>query len=454
MRIRACLATLALALSAATVGATTAGAAQAPQPRPADETTVSQNALRDGWDQNEPGLSPATVSGGSFGQLFATHVDGQVYAQPLVVDSPGTSGSPTSTSVIVGTESDSVYSLDGTTGQVNWQTSLGAPWLSSVNGCMDLTPLIGITSTPVYDPSTGTVFVVAVVTGPAGQTNTESTTSPEFDLFALNEQTGAVKWQKAISGSPANAPSQTFSARYERQRAGLLLMRDSQGNPWVYMAFGSVCDMGSYDGYVAGVNTTDQSQTLWTDETGTADDEAGIWMAGGGLVSDGPGRIIFSTGNGVSPPPGSGSPTPSELGDSVVRLDVQADGSLKADDFFSPANAPALAAADRDYGSGAPIGLPAGTSTYPDLIVQAGKDGRVYLLNGQSLGGRNATADSALSESGPYGGQWGHPAAFAGGDGSDYVYYSGTGWGASDFLRVLKLNPGSQPRPPPLLRDG
>jgi len=444
MRIGACLAVLALTISAGTAAtAMTTPTALAAQ-RPADETTVSQNQLRDGWDPNEPGLSPATVSGGSFGQLFKTPVDGQVYAQPLVIDNPG----PTpGTTVIAATENDTVYSIDGATGAVKWQQNLGTPWASSVTGCGDLTPQIGITSTPVYDPATGMLYVVAVVTN-----GNPTTTSPQFVLFALNEQTGAVNWQKAIAGSPVNAPSITLNPEWERQRAGLLEMTDSHGDPWIYMAFGSVCDKGTYDGYVAGVNvgtTAQGTETLWVDETGSASDEGGIWQSGGGLVSDGPGRIVFTSGNGVSPPAGPGSPAPSELGDAVIRLNVQADGSLKAGDFFSPANAPTLAATDRDFGSGGPIGLPAGTSSYPDLIVQAGKDGRVYLLNGQSLGGRGATTDTPLSESGPYGGQWGHPAAFAGSNGTEYVYYSGTGYASSDFMRVLKLD-ASNPAVPQL----
>src|SRR5262249_52781229 len=127
-----------------------------------------------------------------------------------------------------------------------------------------------------------------------------------------------------------------------------------------------------------------------------------------------------------------------QLGDAVIRLDIQPDGSLQAGDFFSPANAPSLAATDRDLGSGGVVGLPFGTSTYPRLLVQAGKDGRMFLLNADALGGRNATTDHAVNVSGPYGGQWGHPAAFASSAGG-YVYYTGTGYAAADYLRVMRL---------------
>jgi hypothetical protein len=421
MRVATCITAAALALASTMAAIQFASAGV----RPHDVTTVSQNTLRDGWDPNEPGLSPATVGGGSFGQLFATHVDAQVYAQPLIVDQPTGGGGPT-TDVIVATENNTVYSLNGTTGAVQWTSHLDSPWLSSVNKCGDINPLIGITSTPVYDPASQTLYVVAVTTG-----GNESIATPTVKLFALDEQTGTVKWNTAIGGSPVNAPKLTFNAAWERQRPGLLMM-----NGWVYMGFGSYCDFGSYVGYVAGVHTTDHSQTLWSAETGSASDQAGIWHAGGGLVSDGPGRIFLTTGNGVSPAPSTGSPTPSELGDSVVRLSVGSTGVLSASDFFSPANAPALDQADVDFGSGGPMVLPFTTSAHAGLLVQAGKDGRVFLLDTHALGGRNATTDHPVSMTGPYGGQWGHPAAFGGSGGNDYVYYVGE----NDYLRVLKFD--------------
>src|SRR5215469_8304463 len=405
--------------------------------KPNSETTVSQNLLRDGWDQNEPGLSPAVVRGGKFGQLFATKVTGQVFAQPLVVDNPATASSD----VIVATEDDWVYRLDGATGHVLKSTQLGTWWSYTVNGCKNIWPDIGITSTPVYDPSTGIVYVVAVVTN-----GNPTVTTPTVELFALNEQTLAVEWSKSISGTAVNDPKQKFNAAWERQRAGLLLM-----NGWIYAAFGSYCDGGTYSGFISGVNVANQgkSSTLWSDEAGSPDanPQAGIWQSGSGLMSDGPGRIFFASGNGTSPPPGpGGSHTPTELGDAVARLAVGSDGSLSPADFFSPANAPSMDANDVDFGSGGPVGLPFGTSTYPHLLVQAGKDGRVFLLNRDSLGGRqqgpNGT-DKPVSMSGPFGGQWSHPAAFAGvnpdGTAADYVYVVGK----NDYLRALKLTGSS-----------
>jgi Abnormal spindle-like microcephaly-assoc'd, ASPM-SPD-2-Hydin/PQQ-like domain len=417
---------------AAAVVTSVAAPITADGPARADEVTISQDQLRTGWDQNEPNLSPATLKGGTFGQLFATSVAGQVYAQPIVVTPPAGGQS-----VIVATEQDNVYSLNPETGAINWQLNLGPYWPSSVVGCGDLTPDIGVTSAPVYDPASGTVYLTAVVNdGP-------SLYEPHTYLVAINAQTGQRDWQVPVQGAPVNDPSRPFDPLTERQRAGLLLMPNSDGTASVYMAFASYCDYAPYVGYVAGVNTSTHALTLWSAEAGLTDNQGGIWLGGGGLMSDGSGRIFVTTGNGVSPAAGAGTNPPSELGDSVVRLGVQADGSLAAQDFFSPANAPALDAADRDFGSGGPVALPFGTSTYSHLLVQAGKDGRVFLLNRDGLGGRGATTDKPVSVSGPYAGQWGHPAAFAGTGGNDYVYYVGS----NDYLRALKFNASTASKP-------
>jgi predicted lipoprotein with Yx(FWY)xxD motif len=121
----------------------------------------------------------------------------------------------------------------------------------------------------------------------------------------------------------------------------------------------------------------------------------------------------------------------------VVRLAVQPGGSLVAQDFFAPANAPVLAAHDQDFGSGGPIALPFGTSAHPNLLMEAGKDGRIFLLDRDNLGGRNATTDHPVYVTPTaYEGQGGHPAAFAGSGGADYIYYHG----GTDFTRAFKFN--------------
>ena len=309
-----------------------------------NDSTASVNDLRTGWDRHEPALSPSAVASSQFGQVFSTSVNGQVYAQPLVIGS----------TVIVTTENDWVYGLNAATGAIEWSTSLGTPW--AIPNCTDLTPNIGITSTPVYDPTTGLVYVMALV----------KTTYLSWHLFGINVQTGVITLNRGISGHPSNDSDITFNARDEGQRAGLLLLHG-----WVYASFASHCDNSPWVGYVAGVNVAGHKKsTLWTDEAGVTDDEAGIWQGGGGLLSDGPGRIFVTSGNGISPPPGPGDAPPGQLAESVIRLAQQPNGTLVAQDFFSPANAPTLDNGDLDFGSGGPVGFPVGTTAYPHILAR------------------------------------------------------------------------------------
>ncbi|MGW5664935.1 choice-of-anchor D domain-containing protein [Streptomyces sp. NPDC003758] len=351
------------------------------------------------------------MSSSDFGQQFSTAVDGQVYAQPLVVGK----------TVVAATENNKVYGLDSATGKINWTVNLGAPWPASAIGCGDLQPNLGVTSTPVYDAATKTVYLTAKVNdGP-------DTQHPNWYIHALDAASGVERggWPVKVQGAPVNDPSHPFNAFTAGQRPGLLLMGGS-----VYAAFASHCDIGPYVGYVLGVNTSTRSTTLWATEDANANGKAGIWMSGGGLVSDGPGRILLSTGNGVSPAPGPGSKPPGQLAESVVRLGVNSDGTMSAQDFFSPSNAPQLDQNDTDFGSGGPVALPGspfGTGQHPHLLVQIGKDGRLFLLDRDNLGGRSqgpGGSDAVLGNFGPYEGVWGHPGVY-GGEGG-YVYTIGS----------------------------
>jgi hypothetical protein len=431
VRPLAAAAAVLLAVSAA-VGLVPGGTITAAR---ANEYTTSQDAMRDGWDRAEPGLSPSVVGGGGFGRRFATKVNGQVYAQPLVVGS----------TVIAATENDHVYGINAATGAIRWSRSLGTPY--HITTCGDLVPNIGVTGGPVYDPTVtasaphGLVYLVAQIV---------VNRSPRFRLFMLDPVTGALVAGMFITGHPVNDSHLTFNAAQELERPGLLLM-----NGWVYAAFGSHCDHKPWVGYVVGLKPATKAVTLWTDESGVTENMAGIWQSGGGLMSDGKGRIFFTSGNGVSPPARAGTSPPGQLAESVVRLAVSSTGRLSAKDFFSPANAPTLDAGDTDFGSGGPTGLPFGTSTYPALLMQAGKDGRIFILNRNGLGGRKRGphgTDAALAVSGPWTPQFGHPAAF--GDtprlsaanaaaAHDYLYYAGR----TGYLKVFRLGVGRSGKP-------
>ncbi|HET9167982.1 MAG TPA: choice-of-anchor D domain-containing protein [Actinospica sp.] len=374
----------------------------------ADEVTVSQDDLRTGWDQAESTLSSGSVGGSDFGQLFATQLNGQIYAQPLVVG--GT--------LIVATDNDYVYGVDKATGAIEWTDDLGPSWPASTVGCGDLTPNVGVTSTPVYDPATGYVYLVGMINDGA------SASSPHWKMFAVDPATGAQRtgWPVTIQGYPDNDASRAFNSMTAMQRPGLLLMNGS-----VYAAFGSHCDYQPYVGYVVGVSTSTQTMHMWADEVGATSTEGGFWQSGGGIVSDGSGRMFVASGNGVAPTDGPGSSPPNQLAQSVIRLGVDSGGTIAPQDFFSPANATSLNTNDLDLGSGGPVALPDaefGTTAVPHLMVEVGKDGRVFLLNRDHLGGRaqgSGGTDGVLQTIGPLDGVWGHPAVWGGDGGFVYV---------------------------------
>src|SRR5204862_4646947 len=138
-------------------------------------------------------------------------------------------------------------------------------------------------------------------------------------------------------------------------------------------------------------STSGQLKTMWTTQSGPGKSSgAGIWGSGGGLVSDGPGQILFATGNGGAiAGPRAGTNPPATLGEAVVRIGLQGDGTFRATDFFAPYDGKMLDDLDADLGSGAPIGLPSayfGTPSVPRLLVEGGKQGDVYLLNRDVLG--------------------------------------------------------------------
>ncbi len=393
-------------------------------PAVADVGTIAYDSLRSGWDKDEPGLSPSAVASSNFGRLFSAKVDGQVYAQPLVVGS----------TVIAATENNAVYGLDSATGAAKWTRKLGPAWPASTVGCGDLTPNIGVTSTPVYDPATKSVYLLA-------KTNDGANAKlPHWYMHALDVVTGAEKpgFPVVIQGAPTNDPTRPFNPMTAMQRPGLLLL-----NGVVYAGFASHCDYAPFVGYVVGVSTAGRQTTMWATESGNANAEGGIWQSGGGLVSDGPGQILLTTGNGISPKPGPGTNPPSTLAEAVVRLRVGSDGHLDPTDFFSPANNAKLNLNDADLGAGAPVAIPDGygTAAHPHLLAQIGKDGTMYLLDRDNLGGMAqgpGGTDAVLDKAGPYNGVWGKP-AFLGTSTGGYVYVVES----NGYLRAFKLVPSA-----------
>jgi len=387
--------------------------------------TNAGDDLRTGWYPGEGTITPQQVSGGTFGQLWSSAVEGQVYAQPLL--SNGT--------LLVATERNKVYGLDPATGALKWSKplSLGTPWNPADIGCGDLTPSVGVTSTPVIDP-------VANVAYMTHKTYVSGTSGPaRWYMDAVNLASGVEQpgFPVELGGTAQNAPGRTFLAADELQRPGLLLM-----DGVVYAAFGGHCDHPPWQGWIYGVSTAGKVTARYVDNA--TEEGAGIWQSGAGLTSDGAGTILFSTGNGGAPSkPAAGKSPPANIGESVVRVRVQPDGSLKPVDFFAPFDAPSLDGYDADFASGGVTGLPSeyfGTAALPHLAVAVGKQGYVYLLNRDSLGGvaqGPSGSDNVVQRLGPRGGVWSRPAVWPGDGG--YVYIpTASGSSAGGNLDVYK----------------
>jgi iron transport multicopper oxidase len=375
------------------------------------DSTMAADPERTGFYPNQPALDPVTVGSPFFGQIFDASVDGSIYAQPLVAAGV----------LFIATETNHLYALDPGTGAVIWTRDLGTPFQASDLNCGDLQPSIGVTGTPAIDAATGTAYLLSKSYA-NGVSGTAIWTAHAVDLATGAERDG---FPVTIAGAASNAPTQVFDPTHQHQRPGLLLM-----NGVVYAAFGAHCDERPYQGWIVGVSTRGFVQTMWTSEADAGNPSGGgIWMSGGGLVSDDDGQILFATGNDWTnyADPIPGRRPPANLGESIVRLTVQADGSLAATDFFSPGNRTACNVADADVGSGAPIALPAvfGTPSHPDVLAQAGKPGWLYLLDRDDLGGYQmgpGGADKLLASIGGYAGAgvWSKPSVWPGDGG--YLY--------------------------------
>jgi outer membrane protein assembly factor BamB len=386
------------------LGMTCASAASA-------EVTGSADNLRTSWYPDEPSLAPSVVGGGHFEKAFGDSLTGQIYAQPLVANGV----------LLVVTEDDVVYGINPITGGKEWERKVGTPVnaLEPPIECSDLQPHIGITGAPVIDTEHNVAYFVAneILGG-------KITWRMHAISLASGEEITKTGFPVTIEGHAQNLSGVTFQPAQELQRPALLMM-----NGVIYAGFGSHCDKPPFQGWIAGVSTAGQLKTLWA----TSANGASIWQAGGGLVSDGPGRILFSSGNGSGsagendPKQGPGSKPPEgRLGESVVHLEVLPEGNVKAVDFFSPFNNKQLDESDIDLGSSAPVALPSefATRNVPRPLVQEGKYGTVYLLNRDNLGGMGQGAggkDGVPGELGPYGGVWGAASVWPGSD-ARYVY--------------------------------
>ena len=393
--------------------------------------TYHNDIARTGQNVNETQLTPANVNKTRFGRLFSQIVDGYIYAQPLYVPGRIIPGKGVHNVVYVATEHDSVYAFDADDGNTPtlWKTSLIPPGGSTVSsgsdaGCSDLVPEIGITSTPVIDPITGTLYVVS-----------KTKESGKFfqRLHALDISTGAEKFggpviiQASVSGTGdgSSGGMVSFNALREHNRAGLLLQ-----NGLVYIGWASHCDNGPYHGWVMAYDPATLAQVA-VFNTSPNTGLTGIWMSGGGLAGDGA-NVFFATGNGIF----NASTGGKEYGDSVLSLGPPGSGTFPVMTYFTPFNQSNLNGGDVDVGSGGVLLLPTQSGQHPHVLVQVGKEGTVYLLDRDTMGGycsscTNSDTQIVQELRGAVGGTWGMPAFW-----NNNVYFGGSG----DRVKAYSFN--------------
>jgi hypothetical protein len=390
----------------------------------ADVLTYHNDNSRSGQNLTETILTPANVNAMQFGLLRMLPADGHVDGQPLIVSNLSVSG-VSRTVVYVVTENDSVYSYDADTGAALVHVSVlgSGETPSDTHGCGQVTPQIGITSTPVIDRNAGpngTIYVVAMSKNAAGDYFQRL---HALDLVTLAERPSSpVLVQATYPGTANNSVGTTsFQPGQYEERTGLLLVGET-----VHTAWTSHCDQTPYNGWIISYDesTLAQSHVLNVTPNGS---EGAIWQAGGGMAADSTGNIYALVANGTfdTTLDASNFPVQGDYGNAFIKL--SSTNSLQVTDYFDMDNTVAESNGDVDLGSGGPMLLPDQTDSsgvVRQLAVGAGKDGHLYVVNRSNMG-KFSMSNNAIWEDMPGalpGGVWATPAYFQG-----TVYYGDVG---------------------------
>jgi hypothetical protein len=401
-----------------------------------DVLTQHNDNSRTSLNLSETTLNTSNVNQSTFGRLYSRAVDDEIYAQPLYVTNVNIPGKGAKNVVFVATVNDSVYAFDADDATVTdpyWKdsfidlannirpvfhTDVG----QACGNYVDFSGNIGIVSTPVIDKATNTIYLVARTVEGTGA-------SQKFvqRLHALDITTGAEKFggpvviQASVPGTGAGSSGGVlkFNPQPENQRAALAL---DNGN--VIITYASHCDTGPYHGWILAYNAATLNQSWALADTADGSN-GGIWQSGQGPVIDSAGNMYFSVGNGTV------SPATGQYGESFIR--VTANGQIV--DSFTPSNHQQLENGDIDFGSAGPLLIP-GTRT----LVSADKEGKIFFLNADNLGGLNVT-DQSLQEfqvTPNFGNDkiHGAPVYFQDSSGKKWVYV----WGSNDKLKQFPFN--------------
>jgi outer membrane protein assembly factor BamB len=358
-----------------------------------DVLTWHNDVARTGQNLRESVLTPANVNTRTFGKLFVIAADGKVDAEPLYVGGLQIPNRGTRNVVFVATEHDSVYALDADSGQQIWHVRLlgAGETTSDTHNCSQIRPEIGITATPVIDRQQGPhglLYAVAMSKNAHGQYRQT--------LHALDLQSGAEQLGGPVEIAATYPHAPPFDASQYAERAALLLL-----NRTLYLTWTSHCDIGRYNGWVMtyDAGTLKQKSVLNLTPSG---DQGAIWQSGAGPAADPQGNVYVMLGNGDfdTSLDGRGFPARGDFGNSFLKI-REVKGRLEVADYFTMFDVQSENDSDGDLGSGGPMVLPdmvdAG-GTVRHLVVGAGKDLNIYLLDRDAMGKFNPKRNNIYQE--------------------------------------------------------
>ena len=391
-----------------------------------DVLTYHNDIARTGANTNETILTTTNVASATFGKINNFPVDAKVDAQPLYASGVAVPGNGTHNLLIVVTENDSVYAFDADSGTVVWQKSMlqSGETFSDDRGCPQVSPTMGITSTPVIDRSrgaNGAIYLVAM---------SKNGSTYHQRLHALDLATGADLFSgpKEITatfpgtGDNTDGTNVVFDPKQYKERMGLLLL-----NGVIYTAWASHCDFSPYTAWIMGHNADTLAPTTVLNVVPNGSLGA-FWSSGGGIAADPQGNIYLLSGNGDfgTSLNTSGFPSNKNFGNAFLKLSTTG-GQLAVADYFEMSNGVSESQGDVDLGSGGAMVLPDftdGGGQTRHLVVGAGKDSNMYLLSRDSMGKFNSSSNNIYQQlSGALpGGVWSVPAYF-----NNHVYFGPVG---------------------------
>ena len=395
-------------------------------PATTDVLTYHNDIARTGQNLTETTLTTGNVTSAKFGKLGFYSVDGLVDAQPLYASNVAVPSNGTHNVLVVATEHDSVYGFDADSGAILWHASMlkTGETTSDTRSCGQVSPEIGVTSTPVIDRRNGpngAIYVVAMSKDSSGNYHQRL---HALDLALGTELLGGPADIQATypgTGDSSSNGNVVFEPGQYKERAALLLL-----NGVIYTGWASHCDIRPYTGWIIGYNESTLAQASVLNVTPNGN-EGAIWMAGAGLAADTSGNIYFLDANGDfdTNMNASGFPSDADYGNALMKLSTSS--GLAVADYFEMDNEASENGSDTDLGSGGMIVLPDltnGSGQTLHLAVGAGKDSNLYLVNRDSMGkfsSNNANIYQELSGALP-GGVWAMPAYF-----NNALYYGSVG---------------------------